>query len=224
MRRRAARVAICDEERFSMLDSWIDLIELRRSANGEIAVWANKFCECPSTAKRKWRGWSKTKGIRKPSVVFETVELEAESLGFSIDWNDALPLIATLDWLTAAIIAKQQDYSMPDILSPEVLFLQRSFRRLGDLTIMVEWGYCKHELTISMDRWLRICAGESWDCDKPYLYEAQRFTSNWSFADRKLLVTYDDGGCGWEGSLKDLESISGPIIDGIDIGRLFLAS
>lgn len=42
MSRRAAGVVLLHREAFSMVDDWIDHIELRRDAHANFAVWSNK--------------------------------------------------------------------------------------------------------------------------------------------------------------------------------------
>ena len=61
--------------------------------------------------------------------------------------------------------------------------------------------------------------------NKCYRYEGQRFTGTWSFdGDGRLVVSYDDGGVGWEGNLDGVNVIDGPKLDNIDLARLALCA
>jgi len=134
-----------------------------------------------------------------------------------------LPKVAQLDWATAAVIASQQGFNLSPLPPIETLRQQRSLK--GDVCIAVEWGYEFHELTLSLDQWVRILLGEQYEEEDPYTYEGEDFTALWSFAaDRQdqLSVTYDDGGEGWSGFFSEIESIEGPKVEGVDLGRLAL--
>jgi len=43
----SAKVVLLHREAFSMVDDWIDHIELRRTARANFAVWGNKYGENP---------------------------------------------------------------------------------------------------------------------------------------------------------------------------------
>src|ERR1700752_4996458 len=97
------------------------------------------------------------------------------------------------------------------------LRLQRALRPLGKVRLAVEWGYELHEVTMSLEQWVRILRGESYSTSQPYYYEGQRFTANWCF-DRhgwqELCVTYDDGADGWMGDFADILKVEGSTVDG----------
>lgn len=205
-----------------MVDNWIDHIELRRNAYATFAVWGNKYGEDPITGRRRWFDWDKTRNLRSPMEVYKAIEDEAAYLNVEVEWFDVIPSIASIDWLTAAVIANKTGQDVPRLPDLTTLQSQRSLR-LGRLTIGAEWGYDMHELVISFERWIRILLGEPWSTNIPYFYEGQRFVGNWSFdGDRNLSVTYGDGGVGWEASLNALDFIKGPQIDEVDLARLAL--
>jgi len=223
MHRRAAKVALLHREASSMVDDWIDHIELRRTANARFAVWGNKYGEDPMTGRRRWMDWDKTSDLKSPAAVKQALANEAEFLGVEIDWSDALPLIASIDWLTAAVIASISGLKVPALPRAEVLLEQRALRPLGRVTVGAIWGYDMHELQLSFERWIRILGGEAWTIEEPYWHEGQRFTGCWTFDGKGgLEVTYDDGGVGWEGELRGLDAITGLQLDGVDLGRLAL--
>ena len=168
---------------------------VRRSAHAKFAVWGNKYGEDPMTGKRRWMDWDKTSDLRSPAAVKKALEDEAEFLGVEIDWSDALPLIAMIDRLSAAVIASITGLKVPARPATDVLLEQRALRPLGQVTIGVMWGYDMHELQLSFERWIRILGGEAWTIEDPYWYEGQRFAGCWAFNGQGgLEVTYDDGG------------------------------
>jgi hypothetical protein len=199
-------------------DGQVDHIELRRDARTNFSIWGNKYGRDPITGRLRWRDWHKVKGIRSPLAVKRALDETAQHLNVSIQWPDALLLIAGIDWVTASVIASTEGYALPALPTTEILATQRSLRTLGNVTLGAEWGYDMHELSISFERWIRILGGESCSIDEPYWYEGEQFTGTWSFDDGGLLdVSYEDGGAGWSGKLGQLDSIDGPKIDGIDL-------
>lgn len=225
MSRRAAKVVLLHRDAFSMVDNWIDHIELRRSAYATFSVWANKYGEDPMTGRRRWFEWDKTKGIKSPIAIYKAVEDAAEYLNVQVEWVDAVPLIASIDWVTAAVMASNVGYEIPALPDVDVLLTQRSLRTLGRVTIGAEWGYDMHELEMPLDRWMRILRGEPWSVEEPYWYEGQRFTGEWSFDGAGgLVVSYDDGGVGWDGQLAGLDFIDGPKVDDVDLSKLALSA
>lgn len=225
MARRSARAVLLHRESSSMVDDWIDHIELRRDAYANFSVWGNKYGEDPMTGRRRWFEWDKTTGIRSPMAVKKAIEAEAEFLGVPVEWADAIPLIASIDWVTAVVIASSSGYEIPKLPAFDVLRFQRSLRALGRVTIGAEWGYYMHELSMPFERWARILGGEAWGTDEPYWYEGERFTGTWAFDGAgQLEVSYDGGGVGWFGELNGLESIDGPTVDEVDLAKVALGA
>ncbi len=75
-------------------------------------------------------------------------------------------------------------------------------------TIMVEWGYETHSLTLTPDQWEFVMSGHALGVEGPgYEYEGEHFEDYWSFAGGyrgTLEVSYgDDGGVGVECRLCD---------------------
>ena len=223
MTRRSAKVVILHRDSFSMVDDWIDHIEVRRDANARFAVWGNKYGENPMTGSRRWGEWEKTKGLTSPISIYKAIEDLAMFLNVQVEWVDAIPLIASIDWLTAAVIAEKVGFEVPALPDVDTLITQRSLRTLGSATIGAEWGYGMHDLTLTYDRWIKVVQGKSVSIDKPYFYEGQRFIGTWVFGpNHELEVSYGDGGVGWTGKLGDLDLTIGPELDGVDIAKLAL--
>jgi hypothetical protein len=208
-----------------MVDDWIDHIQLRRSAHAKFAVWGNKYGQDPISGRRRWMDWDKRRDLTSPRAIRKALEDEAELLGVDLDWHDALALIASIDWLTAAVIASEGGLEIPKLPAADDLLDQRALRPLGRVMIGVEWGYDMHELLMSFERWIRILGGESWTVEQPYWYEGQHFTGCWTFDERGgLVVTYDGCGVGWEGEVQSMDLITGPQMDGVDLARLALSA
>jgi hypothetical protein len=74
------------------------------------------------------------------------------------------------------------------------------------IVVSVEWGNEQYECPMAERTWKRIAQGKPVRRVEPYVYEGKRFKSEWSFNTPdvgSLLVTYDDGGVGFEGRLED---------------------
>ena len=74
------------------------------------------------------------------------------------------------------------------------------------IVVSVEWGNEQYECPMAQRTWKRIAQGKPVRRIEPYLYEGKKFKSEWSFNTPdvgSLLVTYDDGGVGFEGRLED---------------------
>jgi hypothetical protein len=74
------------------------------------------------------------------------------------------------------------------------------------ISVSVEWGYDLHHCPMSRRTWSRIVAGKAVLRKEPYWYEGERYTGEWHFNHRgrgTLLVTYDDGGVGFDGVLAE---------------------
>lgn len=225
MTRRAAKVVLLHLEASSKVEDCIKHIELRRSANAMMAVWGSKYGQDPVTGRRRSAEWNKTKGLKSLMATWKAIEAQADLLDVTVEPGDAIPLIASIDWLTATVIASKLGLQLPELPNMEVLRTQRSLRTIGRVTIGAEWGYDMHDLTLPFERWIGILGGEHFIIDEPYWYEGQRFTGTWTFdGDRRLEVSYDDGGIGWVGELMALDLMHGPIIDEIDVARLALSA
>ena len=225
MSRRAAKVVVLHRDAFSMLDNWIDQIELRRDAYATFAVLGRKYCGDLITGRRRWFDWGKTKGYKSPTAIYKAIEDEAENLNVQVEWVDAVPLISSIDWLTAAVIASKFDFELPALPDVEILLAQRSLRSLGRVTIGADWGYDIHEISLPYERWVRVLRGETLFIEQPYWCEGQRFTGEWSFDGvGGLVVGYDDSGVGWNGRLCELDVIEGPKLDEVDLARLALSA
>lgn len=74
MTRRGDKVVLLHREAYSMVDHWIDHIELRRNAYATFAVWGNKHGEDPTTGRRRWFDWEKSKGLKSPMEIHKAIE------------------------------------------------------------------------------------------------------------------------------------------------------
>ena len=225
MIRRSAKVVLLHCEAFSMVDDWIDQIELRRDRHATFSVLAKKYGEDPMTGRRRWLDWDKTKGLKNPMAIHKAIEDTAEYLNVQVEWVDAIPLIAQIDWVTAAVIASNVGRQIPELPGVEILLAQRSLRALGPVRVGAKWGCDIHELTLPFDRWVRTLVGQHFDAEQIYWYEGKRFIANWAFeGSGGVVVSYGDGGVGWEGALGELEFIEGIQIDAVDLARVALGA
>ena len=73
-----------------------------------------------------------------------------------------------------------------------------------NVEVAVYWGDDWKTCPMSRQTWKRILEGEKVHLSEPYEYEGEEFTGQWHFnhsGPGSLLVGYDDGGTGFEGSL-----------------------
>lgn len=224
MSRSASKVVLVHRDAYSMVDDWIDHIELRRAANATFAVWGNKYGENPSTCRRQWGEWYKIKGLKNPMAIYKAIEDVAEFLNVQVEWVDAILLIASIDWLTAAVIANNVGHEVNALPNVDVLLTQRSLRTFGRVTIGAEWGYDMHELTLPIERWIRILQGERCSIKETDFYEGQRMFGVWVFDGDGSLTVHWDNRIGWEGKLEELDSIEGPVLDDVDLAKLAVSA
>jgi len=74
------------------------------------------------------------------------------------------------------------------------------------VVVSVEWGDDQHDCPMAMRTWRRIVKGAVVRRVEPYVYEGQRFVGEWHFnrdGFGTLVVNYDDGGVGFDGSLSN---------------------
>jgi hypothetical protein len=198
-------------------------VTLSCSAHGVFSVTTKRALPNPLKPDQYRKTQEKVGNLKSPSDVFRVLDVMRGTLGIGFKWDEVLPKVAQLDWVTAAVIASRHGFDLPELPPIESLGQQRSLK--GDVCIGVEWGYEFHKLALPLDQWVRILLGEHYEEDEPYTYEGEEFTARWSFAsDRRdqLQVTYDDGGEGWSGFFSEIESIEGPKIEGLDRGKLAL--
>lgn len=225
MNRSSARVVLLNRESFAKSGSWGDHLELRRDAHANFSVWWSKFAEDPTTRRRRWFDWEKIKNIKSPIEIRNVIQEGALRRNVEFDWGDAIPLVASIDWVTATVIASKLKCELPALPSADALLAQRSLCTLSRVEIGAEWGYDMHEISVSFERWIRILSGESWKVDKPYYYEGERFPGSWYFDGvGNLEVSSDDGFIGWTGDLRGLNFIDGPKLDTVDLAQLALSA
>lgn len=88
-------------------------------------------------------------------------------------------------------------------------------KELGAI-ISLSWGYCVDvSITLTPEEWAAIKAGESFStCGDGYYYEGEAFQDYWHLGgglQGSLEVTYDDGGPGFVGKLRDARIEERPI-------------
>lgn len=224
MGRNSAAVTLLERDRFTMSDSWTDRIELTRSAGCKFEVTGSKDLGASALDQPGNLPITHVDGITSPRALYRALNDAAMILDVELEWVDAIPLIAQLDWITAAVIANETGHELPELPSFEIVVSQRSLtsiRRMVKVTIGAEWGYDMHELTMSFEQWLRILGGEGHRVEKPYLYEGKRYLGVWMFDGKGgLVVGIDYEGEGWGGRLVDLELIDGPRVEDADIAKL----
>lgn len=224
MSRKIAKLVLLEKDRFTMSDSWTDRIELKRSAGCKFEVTGSKDLGAPTLELPGNLPITQVDGITSPRALYLALNDAAMMLDVELEWVDAIPMIAKLDWITAAVIAKDAGHDVPQLPSFETLVSQRSLtsiRRMGKVTIGAEWGYDMHELTMSFEQWLRILGGERHRVEKPYRYEGKTYLGVWMFDGKgRLVVGIDYEGEGWGGHLVGLELIDGPKLDDVDLAKL----
>ncbi len=224
MSRKSATIILFERGRFTMSDSWTDRIELKRSAGCRFEVTGSKDLGAPTLEQPGNLPITHVDGIASPRALYRALNDAAMLLDVELEWVDAIPLIAKLDWITAAVIAKNAGHDVPELPSFETLVSQRSLtsiRRMGKVTIGAEWGYDMHELTMSFEQWLRILVGERHRVEKPYLYEGKEYLGVWMFDGKGgLVVGIDYEGVGWGSHLVGLELIDGPRFEDADLAKL----
>jgi hypothetical protein len=221
---KSATVILLERDRFTMSDSWTDRIELTRSAGCKFEITGSKDLGAPTLEQPGNLPITNVDGITSSRALYRALNEAALMLDVELEWVDAIPLIAKLDWITAAVIANDVGQDVPELPSFESLVSQRSLtsiRRMGKVTIGAEWGYEMHELTMSFEQWLRILGGERHRVEKPYLYEGKTYLGVWMFDGKGgLVVGIDYEGEGWGGHLVDLELIDGPKLEDADLAKL----
>ena len=227
-RHRPGVVVLIEKDNDNMSSNWTDRLTVRKTTRGYFSVSGDKFVESNNPPYRhKWENWDNVLNIKSPQALINEVKGVAEMLGVEVEWVDAIEEIAKLDWLTARVIAGIQDIPLVGVPPLEELQSQRPLSRIGNVSITVEWGYELHTLKVPFERWIGILHGEPFHDTQPYTYEAKRYCSEWTFdtnAENQLYVGYDDCGVGWIGNLEDIQSIEGPVIDGVHLGRAALES
>lgn len=74
------------------------------------------------------------------------------------------------------------------------------------IDVGVVWGNERYECPMAERTWRRIAQGKPVRRVEPYLYEGKKFKSEWLFNNPdvgSLIVTYKDGGVGFEGRLEE---------------------
>lgn len=210
-----------------MADTWTDHVEVSMERYGTFSVAANIYGENPVTGRYRWGDWHREKGLKTPGELKAALLGAARLLNRPISWPDTIPKVATVDWLSAAVIADSEKLDLPDLPVWQILNEQRSFRRFGPVHLSADFSDDLHTLSIPLERWLRILAGELFSASKPYVYEGEQFLAEWSFrtdhaGTQQLEVTYDDSGVAWSGDLESLTKIEGLAVDGTDVAMLAL--
>lgn len=223
MTRRLAKINLLSEDSSSMMYEWTDVILLRRERNGTFSVHASQYGEDPDTGRRGWLGTEKTEGLNSPMKIWSAVEDAADFLSVYLEWEDVIPQIAKIDWLSAAVIAAKTEKEVPELPDVDVLLSQRSLRKLGRVTLGARRGDRTFQLVMPFERWCRIIKGLGHRTREHYWYDGVRFGGSWTFAGNGgLEIAFGDGGENWSGPLADLHVIDGPKVDGVDLAKLAL--
>lgn len=214
-----------------MVSKWTDHLELCRYPGAKFAVSSGKCGEDPATGRRRWLDEVTDKGLRSPGAVRQALLRHADSLRVELDWNDVVTRIAKIDWVTAAVIARQTSVALPSLPAAKEVMAQRTLRPFGKVTVGAAWGYDLHCLTMSFEQWVRILTGERFERPRPYYYEGKRFRAWWIFDGKGRLnvaIDMDGSGCGsgdgWLGAVGGVNLLEGPQVDGEDLAKLALAA
>ncbi len=223
----AGKVALVDKYSSNMVSSWVDYIELRRTAAGTFSVWARKQFESWDTGRLRWGDWESCKGLKTPEEVLEAIELQADEFCVSLDWQEQIREISSIDWLTAAAIAKHRDLEIPELPSLEELLTQRTLRFLGSVVLGVEWAGEMHELTLPFDRWVRILNRQAQSENGTHTLQGSPQAAVWNFNNNRELQIRQVVGAApdaelWSGPVRALPRISGTKVDDFVIAQLAL--
>ncbi|MBC7499123.1 MAG: hypothetical protein H7315_01235 [Herminiimonas sp.] len=223
-----SEVTVHYQDRFHMTSDWIDQITISRTKRKRFTVRARKYVEdFDGKPRRRWLTLAKHADLRTSRELYESLVQAAQLLNVELDLQRVVSGIAKLDWLMAAVFARDNDLTLPDPPPPRLqtdALVHRLLggRRLPRLTVSVEWGYDSHELPVRMDAWIGILSGRRYFATCPYWYEGERYTGEWQFdiyAEDALIVGYDGCGTGYQGSLSRAR-INGPDWCGHDIAQL----
>lgn len=223
----AGKVALVDKYSSNMVSSWVDYIELRRTVGATFSVWARKQFDSLDTGRPRWSDWESTTGLKSPQEVMEAIELQADEFCVTLDWEEAVRSISSIDWVTAAVIAKHRDMSAPELPALEELRSQRRLRTLGSVELGLDWGGSMHKLSMPFEQWLQILLRQPYSTSQPCEHNGAPVIATWTF-DRYRNLQIDCSGEGhspapsWSGSLDALSLASGFEVDDIDIAQLAL--
>mgnify|MGYP007032612298 CR=1 FL=1 len=223
---RAPRKVILENiEQSTMVSDWIDQIELRCDRHCNFTVVSRQYGEDDEGSGKRWTEYNRIKDLKNPKEIRDAIDSLARDLEINLNWQNAILKIAEIDWLNAAVISWLNDLPLPPLPSTDILNSQRTFRFKSKVMISLDWDYEYHDHEISLNQWIKILNFEEYTVGKWSWCEGIRSSSTWSF-DRnwhsELIVSYADGGVHWEGSLESIDSISGPIIDGVDLAVIAL--
>ncbi len=223
MRRKSPAVILLNKDRFAMSGIWTHRIELTRLPRCRFNVTGSKDLGRP-TDQLGNLPITHVDGITSPRALYRALNNAASILAVEMEWVHAIPLIAQLDWITAAVIANDTDYDVPKLPPFETVISQRlltSIRGIEKVKLGAELGYDMHELTMSFEEWLRILGGETDRVEKPYFYEGKRCLGDWKFDVKGgLVVGIDYEGERWGGRLADLAPIDSPKLENADLAKL----
>jgi hypothetical protein len=143
--------------------------------------------------------------------------------GFYVPGNPLEMMMVGLDAELRAsgltlIVKESQDSDEYTASIPQGRRPQRRAKPGHAATIMVEWGYETHSVTLTPTQWESVMSGHSLGVEGPgYFYDGEHFQDYWSFAGGyrgTLEVSYgDDGAVGVDCRLCDAniaESVSRP--------------
>jgi hypothetical protein len=82
------------------------------------------------------------------------------------------------------------------------------------MKLSVYWPDCWKSVILTKEEWEEILSGNEFSKGgKGYYYDGEKFYDDWWFEggiDGEVIVTYGDGGTGYEGTLSDEEIIKKP--------------
>ncbi len=223
---RSQSVVLIEQDGDTLVSNWTDSIVVSRNRRRHFNVYALKYGESMDAgAGRRCETLDSTKGLKDPSTLLAAIEAAADELGLYMDWGDAIPALAELDWVVAAVVAKAVGGTLPSPPTFEELAQQRTSCARKKVEVSVEWGHGRRTIHVPMRDWVEIARGGSYSDEKPCLYEdeGERFMAVLRIdgTEMSLEATYDEGSTGLIGALEEAD-IRGPRMFGHDVARLLI--
>jgi hypothetical protein len=207
-----------------MVSSWTDAIVVSRTPRGMFGVYSRK--QLDASEGGRWITLGQDTGLATPVALLAAIR-EAECLTNSdVEWDEALPKVAELDWAMGAALANALERDVPVPPKAKDLPAQGRFRKSDVVTVSVPWDNEEYSLDVPIHLWAEVCAGKSLRRRSRQHYEGTHFGLTWNFditQEDALVVASDEGGGDWENSL-DEAYIHGPEVFGLNMGKLMVSA
>lgn len=216
-------VTVFEGHGHNMWDSWTDRITVTRSSRRHFSVSAQKYCADPKRSDHsRWETWNHEEQVTTIDRLITAVLFATEYLSVELDAAFVVKALATIDWLSAAVLATEWSVEFPPLPKGGELRQQRALRGLGKVSVWVDWHYDLHEVRMPYERWLRLLNGESLTLRTTEYADGERASAYWQFSNSELSVEYHGGGQHWRGTLSALDELKGPMVRGVDLAKMAL--